>query len=72
MLICFIFYKFVNYYNHVIYTMSEIFYLRVFIAFLRSGVNYAYRSYKKPLRTANSKKLEGHLTPIYIFLGPIE
>ena len=35
-----------------------------------SGVNYAYHSYEKPLRTAHSKKFFRHLTPIYIFLGP--
>ena len=47
------------------------FYLRIFIGFLRSGVNFAYHSYKKPLRTAHSKKFFRHLTPICIFLGPI-
>ena len=44
--------------------------MRISTVFLISGVNYAYHSYKKPLRTANSKKPEGHLTPIYIFLDP--
>ena len=36
-----------------------------------SGVNFAYHSYEKPMRTAHSKKYFRHLTPIYIFLGPI-
>ena len=46
------------------------FYLRIFVGFSISGVNYAYHSYKKLLRTAHSKKIFRHLTPIYIFLGP--
>jgi hypothetical protein len=33
-------------------------------------VKFAYRSYKKPLRTALSKIFKSHLTPIYIFRGP--
>jgi len=36
-----------------------------FTGFLMSGVNYAYRSYEKPLRTAHSKKIFRHLN-IYI------
>ena len=55
--------------NHLIRGLK--FYLRIFTEFLRSGANNAYHSYEKPLRTANSKKFKWHLTPIYIFLGPV-
>ena len=44
--------------------------LRIFSDFLMSCANFAYRSYKKPLRTAISKIFKSHLTPIYIFRGP--
>ena len=50
--------------------LSQKFYLRIFTGFSMSGVNFAYHSYEKPLRTAHSKKIFRHLTPIYIFLGP--
>ena len=50
--------------------LSQKFYLRIFTRFSMSGVNFAYHSYEKPLRTAHSKKYFRHLTPIYIFLGP--
>ena len=50
--------------------LSQKFYLRIFTGFSTSGVNFAYHSYEKPLRTAHSKKIFRHLTPIYIFLGP--
>ena len=56
--------------NHLIRGLK--FYLRIFTEFLRSGANNAYHSYEKPLRTANSKKFKWHLTPIYIFLGPVK
>ena len=51
-------------------TFRSEFYLRIFARFLKSGGNYAYHSYEKPLRTAHSKKFFRSLTPIYIFLGP--
>ena len=50
--------------------LSQKFYLRIFTGFSMSGVNFAYHSYEKTLRTAHSKKNFCHLTPIYIFLGP--
>ena len=45
--------------------------LRIFSGFPMSCANFAYRSYRKPLRTAISKIFKSHLTPIYIFRGPI-
>jgi hypothetical protein len=47
-------------------------YLHIFAGFLISDVNFAYRLYKKPLRTTHNKFFFYHLTPIYIFLDPIE
>ena len=44
--------------------------LLIFSKYLVLGVKYAYRSYKKPLRTALSKFSKSHLTSIYIFRGP--
>ena len=51
--------------------LGQRFYLRISTGFSMSGVNFAYYSYEKPLRTAHSKKIFRHLTPIYIFLGPV-
>jgi len=44
--------------------------LLIFSKFSMSGANFAYQSYRIPLRTALSKKLKKYLTPICIFRGP--
>ena len=46
--------------------------LLIFSKYLVLRVKFAYRSYKKPLRTALNKIFKSHLTPTYIFRGPIK